>query len=71
MPISRNGANAAVAGPAANFTGSVRIETPFAAIAPGRAAGAIVTFEPGARTAWHKHPLGQVLTDEQYRAGGN
>ncbi len=61
MPITRNGTNAAVAGPAASFTGAVRIETPFAAAAPGRAAGAIVTFEPGARTAWHRHPLGQVL----------
>jgi quercetin dioxygenase-like cupin family protein len=61
MPISRNGSKPAVPGPAASFTGSVRIETPFAAIAPGRVSGAIVTFEPGARTAWHKHPLGQVL----------
>jgi quercetin dioxygenase-like cupin family protein len=61
MPIIRNGSSTAVSGPAATFTGSVRIETPFAAIAPGRVAGAIVTFEPGARTAWHTHPLGQVL----------
>ena len=56
MPIVRNGSNPAVTGPAASFTGSVRIETPFSAIAPGRVAGAIVTFEPGARTAWHTHP---------------
>ncbi len=61
MPIVRNGANHAAKGPAANFTGNVRIETPFAAVAPGRVAGAIVTFEPGARSAWHTHPLGQVL----------
>jgi quercetin dioxygenase-like cupin family protein len=59
MTISRDGEKAAAAGPAATFTGSVRIETLFAAIAPGRVAGAIVTFEPGARTAWHKQPLGQ------------
>jgi quercetin dioxygenase-like cupin family protein len=61
MPIIRNGSNPAVKGPASTFTGSVRIETPFAAVAPGRVAGAIVTFEPGARSAWHTHPLGQVL----------
>lgn len=61
MPILRNGSSPAAAGPIASFTGAVRIESPFAAIAPGRAAGAIVTFEPGARTAWHRHPLGQVL----------
>jgi quercetin dioxygenase-like cupin family protein len=61
MPIIRNGSNPAAKGPAASFTGSVRVETPFAAIAPGRAAGAIVTFEPGARSAWHTHPVGQVL----------
>ena len=61
MPITRNGSTPAAAGPATFFTGSVRIETPFAALAPGRVAGAIVTFEPGARTAWHRHPLGQVL----------
>ena len=61
MPIVRNGSSPAVVGSATTFTGSVRIETPFAAISPGRAGGAIVTFEPGARTAWHMHPLGQVL----------
>ena len=61
VPIVRNGSNPAAKGPAANFTGNVRIETPVAAVAPGRVAGAIVTFEPGARSAWHTHPLGQVL----------
>jgi quercetin dioxygenase-like cupin family protein len=61
MPIIVNGSNPAAQGPAASFTGAVRIETPFSAIAPGRVAGAIVTFEPGARSAWHTHPLGQVL----------
>ena len=60
MPIIRNGFNPGVKGLASTFTGSVRVETPFAAIAPGRVAGAIVTFEPGARSAWHTHPLGQV-----------
>lgn len=48
-------------GPAGNFTGSVRVDQPFQASAPGRASGARVTFEPGARTAWHSHPLGQTL----------
>ncbi len=61
MAIVRNGSNAAAKGPATNFTGDVRVETPFAAVAPGRVAGAVVTFEPGARSAWHMHPLGQVL----------
>lgn len=43
------------------FTGAVRLDPLFSDIAPSRAAGAQVTFEPGARTAWHTHPLGQVL----------
>src|SRR4030095_2912648 len=47
--------------PAENFTGSVRVALLFQANAPARAAGSLVTFEPGARTAWHTHPLGQVL----------
>ena len=59
--IRRNGTAASSRGPAEYFTGSVRIDSPFAALAPGRASGAIVTFEPGARTAWHTHPLGQTL----------
>ncbi len=61
MAIVRNGSNAAAKGPATNFTGDVRVETPFAAVALGRVAGGVVTFEPGARSAWHTHPLGQVL----------
>jgi quercetin dioxygenase-like cupin family protein len=61
LPITRSGSVASVRGPAQNFTGTVRVETPFAAQAPGRAQGALVTFEPGARTAWHTHPLGQTL----------
>jgi quercetin dioxygenase-like cupin family protein len=47
--------------PAEHFTGTVRIEPLFAARAPSRTIGAKVTFQPGARTAWHTHPLGQVL----------
>ncbi len=50
-----------VAGPAENFTGRVLIEAPFTAEAPGRASGAMVRFDAGARTAWHTHPLGQSL----------
>ncbi|QRI62963.1 cupin domain-containing protein [Shinella sp. PSBB067] len=61
MEITRNGTSPSTAGPAAYFTGTVRLDTPFKAEAPGRAGGAIVTFEPGARTAWHTHPLGQTV----------
>jgi quercetin dioxygenase-like cupin family protein len=61
MDIKRNGSNATTPGPADYFTGRVRLDTPFKAEPPGRAGGAIVTFEPGARTAWHTHPLGQTL----------
>ena len=49
------------AGPSDYFTGTVVIRSRFAAIAPGRADGAVVAFEAGARTAWHTHPLGQLL----------
>jgi len=59
--IQRNGSTPASRGPASNFTGEVRIDSPFQASAPGRVGGAIVAFEPGARTAWHTHPLGQIL----------
>lgn len=61
MDIKRNGTNPSTSGPADYFTGTVRLDTPFKAEAPGRAGGAIVTFEPGARTAWHTHPLGQLI----------
>ena len=61
MDIQRNGSKPSSKGPPEYFTGSVRIDTPFQALAPGRTGGAIVTFEPGARTAWHTHPLGQTL----------
>ncbi len=60
MQITRSGAQPRK-GPAENFTGSVRVDTPFKGTAPARVSGGIVTFEPGARTAWHTHPLGQTL----------
>jgi quercetin dioxygenase-like cupin family protein len=61
MEIKRIGSQPSVKGPADWFTGTVRIDPLFQANAPARAAGASVTFEPGARTAWHTHPLGQTL----------
>jgi len=61
MEIRRSGSQASGKGPADWFTGMVRIDPLFAATAPARAAGNAVTFEPGARTAWHTHPLGQTL----------
>jgi 4-carboxymuconolactone decarboxylase len=59
--VTRSADQASRQGPAANFTGSVRVDQQFQASAPGRVFGARVTFEPGARTAWHSHPLGQTL----------
>ncbi|MBY5410464.1 cupin domain-containing protein [Rhizobium leguminosarum] len=61
MDIKRSGSQPSAKGPADWFTGSVRVDPLFAATSPARAAGASVTFEPGARTAWHTHPLGQTL----------
>lgn len=61
MNIKRSGCAASARGPAEYFTGTVRIDAPFSAAAPARVGGATVTFEPGARTAWHTHPLGQTL----------
>jgi len=61
MNIQRNGSQASAAGPNAWFTGVVRIDPLFQAPDPARVAGAAVTFEPGARTVWHTHPLGQTL----------
>ncbi|MBY5363769.1 cupin domain-containing protein [Rhizobium leguminosarum] len=61
MEIKRSGSQPSAKGPADWFTGSVRVDPLFAASNPARAAGASVTFEPGARTAWHTHPLGQTL----------
>jgi 4-carboxymuconolactone decarboxylase len=59
--VTRSEAQTSRQGPAENFTGSVRVDQPFEASAPGRVSGARVAFEPGARTAWHSHPLGQTL----------
>ena len=61
MTITRAGSQPSNNGPAEWFTGTVRIDPLFTAPAPARVAGAAVTFEPGARTAWHTHPLGQTL----------
>jgi len=61
MEINRAGSRPSERGPAEWFTGTVRIDPLFRAPEPARAAGAMVTFEPGARTAWHTHPLGQTL----------
>jgi quercetin dioxygenase-like cupin family protein len=61
MNIKRGGSQPSAKGPAEWFMGSVRIDSPFQGAAPARVAGAIVTFEPGARTAWQTHPLGQTL----------
>jgi quercetin dioxygenase-like cupin family protein len=61
MKIDRSGSQSSVKGPSDWFTGTVRIDPLFGASAPARAAGNAVTFEPGARTAWHTHPLGQTL----------
>src|SRR3954447_25711534 len=61
MEIKRTGSRPSGKGPAEWFTGSVRVDPLFEAPDPARVAGALVTFEPGARTAWHTHPLGQTL----------
>ncbi|EPX87744.1 hypothetical protein ruthe_00146 [Rubellimicrobium thermophilum DSM 16684] len=61
MEIFRAGARASAIGPADWFTGRVRVDPLFNPAAPERVQGAHVTFEPGARTAWHTHPLGQTL----------
>ena len=61
MEIKRSGSQPSNKGPADWFTGTVRIDSPFKGSAPARVSGAIVTFEPCARAAWHTHPLGQTL----------
>jgi quercetin dioxygenase-like cupin family protein len=61
MEIKRSGSQPSAKGPAENFTGTVRVDPLFPAIEPMRASAAYVTFEPGARSAWHTHPLGQRL----------
>ena len=61
MEIKRNGSRPSGKGPAEYFTGAVRVDPLFQAPEPARGFGASVTFEAGARTAWHTHPLGQTL----------
>jgi quercetin dioxygenase-like cupin family protein len=61
VQITRSGTQPSQKGPAEWFTGSVRIDPLFQPTDPSRTAGAQVTFEPGARSAWHTHPLGQIL----------
>ena len=75
MDIHRNGSRPTRRGPADYFTGTVRVDPLFQAPDPARVSGASVTFEPGARTAWHTHPLGQTLIvtagcGRAQRAGG-
>lgn len=59
--VTAAGSQASIKGPAENFTGTVRVDGLFKVEAPARIGGGTVTFEPGARTAWHTHPLGQTL----------
>jgi quercetin dioxygenase-like cupin family protein len=61
MEVKRSGSQPSAQGPAEYFTGTVRVDPLFQAPAPARVSGASVTFEPGARTNWHTHPLGQTL----------
>jgi quercetin dioxygenase-like cupin family protein len=61
MQITRGGSQPSGKGPEEYFTGSVRVDPLFRAPDPARVSGSSVTFEPGARTAWHTHPLGQTL----------
>ncbi|HEV7571351.1 MAG TPA: cupin domain-containing protein [Thermoanaerobaculia bacterium] len=61
MEIKRSGSQASAKGPNETFTGNVRVDPLFQAHEPARTMGAYVTFEPGARSAWHTHPLGQIL----------
>ena len=61
MDIIRNGSIPSLEAPAASFSGRVRQDARFSAPAPARSGAVIVTFEPGGRTAWHTHPLGQLL----------
>lgn len=61
MDIKRSGSQPSAKGAADYFSGTVRVDAPFKGSEPARVGGATVTFEPGARTAWHTHPLGQTL----------
>lgn len=67
MKITRSGSLPSQKGPENYFTGTVRIDAPFSGSDNARVGGATVTFEPGARTAWHTHPLGQTLIITQGR----
>ena len=69
MDIKRSGLRPFGKGPAEYFTGNVRVDPLMQAPDPARVAGASVTFEPGARTAWHTHPLGQTLIVTSGAAG--
>ncbi|MDF5722212.1 MAG: cupin domain-containing protein [Rhizonema sp. PD37] len=59
--IKRSGSQSSTKGPEEYFTGNIRIDPLFQATEPSRVSGGLVTFEPGARSAWHTHPLGQTL----------
>lgn len=61
VTVNTNGREPSTRGPADNFTGAVRVDGRFQGTGPARVSGGTVTFEPGARTAWHTHPLGQTL----------
>jgi len=61
LDIKRNGSRPSNKGPVETFTGAVRVDPLFAAQDPSRTSGGSVTFEPGARSAWHTHPRGQIL----------
>ena len=61
MEIKRIGSQASIKGPSDYFTGTVRIDQPYQGTGEARVGGAVVTFEAGARTTWHTHPLGQML----------
>lgn len=61
IKITASGSQPSQAGPESYFTGKVRVDAPFSGSGEARIGGATVTFEPGARTAWHTHPLGQTL----------
>jgi quercetin dioxygenase-like cupin family protein len=61
MQINRSGSQPSTKGPAQFFTGNVRVDPLIQTTPPARVGGAVVTFEPGARSAWHTHPLGQMI----------
>ena len=61
VTIARSGSQPSAKGSAQSFTGSVRVDPLFTAVEPSRVSGGHVTFEPGARSAWHTHPVGQIL----------